>query len=319
MLDFQTPLGAFVALAALAPLLALAAGERARGRARTLLGLPAGSPGRRLDLAAVTAVSLLLALAATQPALRSQSAARVRTDAAALFVVDVSRSMLASPGAGGPSRLAQARTAAVELRAAVPQLPAGIATLTDRVLPDLLPSADAAVFETVLRKSVQIDAPPPLARQPVVTTFEPLGRIAAGGIFPRSARHRVVVFLTDGETEPYDAGAVAAGLGARLLVVQVGGPDDRIYRVDGSIEAAYRPDAAGGAHTRRLAAAAGGRAVGADAVDDAALWLEAAAGSGPTARAGGADRTTPLGGWIALAACVAVLPFALRRLRWLGL
>ena len=42
-------------------------------------------------------------------------------------------------GAGQPSRLARAQRAAVRLRAAIDDVPAGVGTLTDRALPNLLP------------------------------------------------------------------------------------------------------------------------------------------------------------------------------------
>ena len=96
-LTFLTPGGALLALTAAVPLAALALASRRERHARTVLGLsaPAGAPRWR-RAAAVLATVALLGLAASQPALRSSSSVHVRTDAQALFVIDVSRSMLAS-------------------------------------------------------------------------------------------------------------------------------------------------------------------------------------------------------------------------------
>ena len=154
-----------------------ARGARARsappGARPAALGF-ATAPRERVQPVALAATVCLLALAAAQPALTG-GRARVRTDAAVLFVVDTSRSMLAG------ARLEQARARAIALRGSVPELPAGVATLTDRVLPDLLPTADAGVFAATLHRAVRVDEPPPQELQPVVTTFEPLGTIAGAG------------------------------------------------------------------------------------------------------------------------------------------
>ena len=151
-MTFLTPLGALAALAALLPL-----GAAVHGRTRVTavarrLGL---DPPRRWSLGARTAAAAaaiaLLGLAAAQPALTDQTLVRERTDVAALFVLDTSRSMAASLTPTSPTRLARAITAAVQLRAAIPEVPAGVATFTDRVLPDLLPVADVAGFDAVVR------------------------------------------------------------------------------------------------------------------------------------------------------------------------
>ena len=50
--------------------------------------------------------------------------------------------MAASATPNSPTRLERAVAAAVKLRASIPDVPAGVATLTDRVLPDLFPVPD---------------------------------------------------------------------------------------------------------------------------------------------------------------------------------
>ena len=139
-LTFLSPPGGLVALGVLLPLAALLVAERRVARARELLRLAApGAHGLRTIVAALAAVPLLLGVAASQPAVRTQHGTRLRTDAQALFVLDVSRSMSASAEPRGRSRLARAREAALRLHSGLTEVSSGVATLTDRVLPDLFP------------------------------------------------------------------------------------------------------------------------------------------------------------------------------------
>src|SRR4029079_7489118 len=89
---------------------------------------------------ALALVPALLGLALAQPVLRSSERHLVRTDAQAFYIVDISRSMHASTRAGGTSGFDRALRAALRMRLALPELPSGIATMTDRVLPDLFPT-----------------------------------------------------------------------------------------------------------------------------------------------------------------------------------
>src|SRR5437899_11014083 len=98
------PLGLLLGLGALPPLAALVLGERRAGRVRFALGLGAPGPGRRL--AAATAVCLagaLVAIAAARPVTKDTQARYVRTDAEAIFAIDISRSMLASASPAAPT------------------------------------------------------------------------------------------------------------------------------------------------------------------------------------------------------------------------
>src|SRR5205814_1732724 len=104
-LAFLSPLVALVAVGVVLPLAALAVAERRARRARALLGLAPPSLARRAaPVAALALVAGLVGLAATQPVIRTVREQRVRTDAQAVFVVDTSRSMLASARAGGETR-----------------------------------------------------------------------------------------------------------------------------------------------------------------------------------------------------------------------
>jgi len=116
-MSFLTPFAAFLALLVVVPLAGFAIGEQRRRRVASLLRL--GEPGRVARVApavAVTAVAGLLGVAAMQPTLVNRHSKRVRTDAEAFFVLDTSRSMLASLGPDKPDRFERARPAAGRAR-----------------------------------------------------------------------------------------------------------------------------------------------------------------------------------------------------------
>ena len=94
---------------------------------------------------AVAAV-LAFGLAAGQPVFERMESRRARSASEVVFVVDVSRSMLASQGTQSETRLARARAIVRELRASVADVPAGLSGLTDRVLPFLFPTLDDVAF-----------------------------------------------------------------------------------------------------------------------------------------------------------------------------
>ena len=107
-LTFLSPLGALACLAALllSPRSRSPAGEAARAAAATgLPGLRRGY-GRPLLLAAACCA---FGLAAAQPTIHRDDGGEVRSDVQALFVLDVSRSMLAAAGPTGATRLERAR------------------------------------------------------------------------------------------------------------------------------------------------------------------------------------------------------------------
>ena len=143
---------------------------------------------------------ILLGIAAAQPAIRAPETANVRTDAQAMFVIDTSRSMLAGSGPGEPTRLARAQRAAMRLRSALDDVPAGVGTLTDRALPNLLPVADVAAFDATVERAIGIERPPPQEVNVTATTLAPLSELATQGYYSPSARRRLLVVLTDGES-----------------------------------------------------------------------------------------------------------------------
>ena len=303
---FLTPLAGVLALLAVVPLLALVAAARRVEQTRRLLHLPPPPPGRqRRREAAVAGVVVLLALASMQPVIRTQTNSKARKDAQLLVVLDTSRSMAAAPSPTGPSRLARAKRIALALGAQVGDVPAGVATFTDRVLPDLFPTADRAAFDSVV-SSVTVEDPPPRDVNPVATTFDALGALGTQGFFPDSVHKRAVVVITDGESGAYDPNGVASALadhGVRLKVVRVGTSADRVWSPDGRPEAAYRPDPAGArVAVSRLDNALGNRTSG-----SVAAFVRKAVGVGPTATIGTEPRTITLAPVPAVLALILVL------------
>jgi hypothetical protein len=329
-MTFLTPLCGLFALLALLP---LAVAVFAHGRTesvRRALRLPL--PERRTELLApvlAAAGVVLLGLAAAQPALTRSATTRVREDVQALFVLDTSRSMAASSSPTGSTRLDRAVAAAVRLRAVIPQVDSGVSTLTDRVLPDLLPVADIQGFDGVVQRAVRIESPPPRASSVRATSFGALADIATGNAFAPAASRRIVVLLTDGESNPVELGDLAARLGPekgyRFLAVRFWRSDESVYDGESKAEGAYRPDPSSETTLQDLAASLGGRSFDEGQAGAAAAYLRVLAGSGPTIRAAGVERSrVPLAPYIALLGLVALLvalgpsSFTLTaiRLRW---
>jgi hypothetical protein len=314
-LTFLTPAAGLVGLAALLPVGAALAGSGRAETVRRALGL-APAPRRGWGRVAAQAGAIaLLGLAATQPVLTHTTTRSVRRDVQALFVLDTSRSMGASAGPASPTRLDRAAAAASRLRAAIGPVESGVATLTDRVLPDLLPVGDRAGFDAVLWRAVAIESPPPRQTSFRATSYSALAGIPAGGYFAPTARKRVVVLLTDGETVPTDTAEVARTFGSgptTLLAVRFWKPNESVFDRDGRREAAYRPDPSGRAALAALAAATHGRAYEEGDLAGAAGFLRSAVGDGPTVAAPGNARTrTPLAPYlVGLALIVLALPSA---------
>ena len=201
----------------------------------------------------------------------------------------------------------RALAAGARLRAAIPDVASGVATLTDRVLPDLLPVPDADAFDSVLERGIAIDSPPPQKASVRATTYAALAGIASGNYFDPGAKRRIVVLLTDGESNPDNPGEIASALnekkGHRLLVVRFWRSDEAVYGGNGKPDPAYRPDPTGRTIVAALAAAAGGRAFEQDQLGVASAYLVSLAGRGPTLETPGTQRSrTPLAPYVAIAA-----------------
>jgi hypothetical protein len=319
-LTFLSPLGFLVALAVAVPLLGLAVLERRAARVSSALRLDAPNRRRSLELAvALVTIAVLLGLAAAQPVLALSQDRAARGDAAVLFVIDVSRSMQASAGRAGATRLERAKELAIRVRTSLGDVPAGVVSMTDRTLPYLFPSPNLSVFDATVEQSVQIETPPPAGAGGGATgrasTLGALTAVATKNYFQPTQTHRVLIVLTDAESAPFEE----AGVGAvfrkppriRTIFVRVWGGSERIWN-NGRLDAVYRPDSHSEQTITALALATRGRAF--DEHDAAAIAhtarIDVGAGKATNQRL---ERSrTPIGAWVAAAALLP-LGFVLRR------
>jgi len=270
---FLNPWGGLLAVLLVLPVLAfLRLCERDRAVRATLRLPPATQRVLYAPVLAAVLAGALLTLAATQPALVRSSSQPRRTDAELLFVLDSSRSMLASATAGSPTRLERATQIAERIRTAVPAVAAGIASVTDRVLPYALATSDEGVFVSTLQNAVAVDQPPPTnIYYDRATDLGVLSDIPGRSFFSPSVRKRVIVVLTDGESRPVRARRKLA-----TVFVHVWQPGERVFAT-GRPDKTYRADPGSGAFLSAL-----GTTVE-EGDDDAAIAaVRSAVGSGPT-------------------------------------
>jgi len=317
-INFLTPIGAVLAVAAVLPLAAVALLWRRAGRLRRSLGLPE-RPRRRLaaPMLAASGAAALLGLAAAQPVLERTIPRRVRTDAEAYLVLDVSRSMLAREGLDSPSRFARARAVAARIRAAVPEVRVGLGSLTDRVLPHVFPTADEDVFAAALADSIGIERPPPRASFITrATSLDSLAELSTKGFFSPAATRRLVVVLTDGESEPVTGDRVRRALvrppAIRIVFVQFWDEDEHVYS-RGAVEPQYRPDPTARRILDALALATRGSVYTEQEAGEAAAASRRLLGSGPTRIEGRGREPVALAPFLALGALVPAGLFLGRR------
>jgi hypothetical protein len=316
-LVFLTPLAALIAAVVAVPLLALAVVRRRAGRARGALGLPK-PPRRRLaaSLVALVATAVFIGSAAAQPVLERTLTLRTRTDTEAFVVLDVSRSMLAQQDPGSPMRIERAKVAAQTIRAALPGVPVGVASLTDRVLPHLFPGVDEDVYRATVERSLGIEQPPPRSTfLTSATKLDALTSIRTRRYFSPQARKRLLVVLTDGETQPV-AGARLGSIfrtepAIETIFVHFWNEDERVFS-QGQPEPEYLADPSSRALLDGLARSLGGFVYDEGDVGAASQKARALLGSGPSVVRGEHGSDVPLAPWLAAAALLPIA-FLLRR------
>lgn len=312
-----TPLAGLVGLGVILAVAVLVAAEARARRVALVLGLaPRGRAAAAPEVAALLLTGGLLALAAAQPIASRVEPRPGRTDAEAIFVIDISRSMEARERPGGPTRFERALTAAKELRATMPEVPAGIASVTDRLLPHIFPTTSANVFTASLDRAMAIQKPPPdRAGRGVATALGALAGLATNNFYGARSEKRIAFVLTDGETLPFNVGTLRArmlGGHIRPLFVRFWSSDDRIY-VRGAIERGYRPDPASGGVLAGIAGAVEGDVYGENELDRAADRARSLLGDGPTGPQGRELRSVELAPHAAAAAFLPLLFLLWRR------
>jgi len=315
---FLTPVAALLALAAVVPLFVFAGRRQRAQHVRNALGL--AEPSRRVWVplaACLGLVPALIGVAAAQPVVTSARVLSERTDAEVFVVLDISRSMLASEAPNTPTRFERAREETLALEEALAEVPVGIASLTDRVLPHLFPTTDRRVFVATAKGSVGVDRPPPrLGSSGIATRLEAIGVLSRLKYFSPTAKRRVLVVYTDGESQPLSSrNALAADFSRRprveTIFVRFGSAKERIYET-GVVEPGYRPDPAARTALQHVASLVRGRVFEEGQVDEVAAVVRSTLGDGPTRERRHEGSRFALMPYVVLAA-VLPLGFVLRR------
>ncbi|MBA3842537.1 MAG: VWA domain-containing protein [Actinobacteria bacterium] len=316
-LTFLTPWGGVIAVGAALPLGALALSETRARKARRALRLAEPSVRTKLAPALMLAlVPALLGLAVSQPILQSVRKARLRSDAQIFYVFDTSESMRASAGPHASTRLSRAVAIARRMHLAIEDVPSGLATMTDRVLPNVFPTGSEQLFTAALEQTIGIDRPPPKGLDQRATTFAALDTFAGSNFFSEGTQHRLVVLLTDGETAPYFTGDLREALRGkphtRFVIVRVGHPRDRIF-IRGRLDRGYRADSSAARATKNLAAVVGGSAYAEGNVGTAISEAKRVLGKGPLVGVGEGLHVVALAPWLALLSLVPLAALLWRR------
>jgi hypothetical protein len=306
-MTFLTPFAALFALIAAVPVAALALTERRARSVRRLLRVH--GPGRRALVPVALALVLLpclVAVAAAQPVVIRQQKVSERADAQAFVLFDTSLSMKASAGPGLPDRLQRAKALAIKLEAALPDVPFGIASMTDRSLPNLMPTVDRTTFDRTVEQSVAIDRPPP--SQPHrgrATTFDALVPLVQSNFFTQGVPRRLLVVFTDGESAKLSP-VTKLTLQRRVtpIYVHVWSPVERIFKRGGRPDRHYAADAESGAALANLAQVTRGKLYDERQLGKVERAAREAVGRAQTHTVVSAYARVPLAPWFVLAAIV---------------
>ncbi len=267
-------------------------------------------------LVAITLIGAAVGTAAAQPVLTRSTPRALRTDAEAYVVFDNSRSMEASM-LGGPSRFARAKRIAERVRAELPDVPFGVASFSIFVLPHLFPVGDPAAFNAVVRNAVRIGSPPsPNVFAPTERTTD-LSALSSmsEAYFDHTAKRRLVIVFTDGESDKFFAGDVGIAFHhpyVQTILVHVWDPRERIYFPGGKEDPGYRPDPSSAGQLQALAVATHGAVFSERDVGGIVNRARADLGSGPVKHLAPEPGRTPLAPWV-LSIAFAPLAFILRR------
>jgi von Willebrand factor type A domain len=285
-LSFLTPIAVLFGLLAAIPLAVLVGRRRRAAHIRRALRLT-DDPGRRswlVPAVCLAAVPVLVGVAAAQPVITSARTVPQRSDVEVFVVVDTSRSMLASAGSGEPTRFSRVREDAVALQDRLRDIPLGLASFTDRVLPHLFPTVDQRVFRETAHEALGIERPPPSTSfGTTVTALDALGAVSTLAFFKPAAKKRALVVFTDGESQPVSTLATDFAGEPRIDVtfVRVGDASERIWE-GGVPEGGYTPDPNAAEMLAAAAVAVEGRVLEEGQMAEVAAAVRSALGAGPT-------------------------------------
>jgi len=313
---FLTPRAALVGLAFVVPLVAVALRHRSAARVRATLGLR--GPGLATHLArpvALAALGLLVAASAAHPAVRDTVSTPVRSDAELYLTFDVSRSMLATAAPGKIVRLERARALGRAVHAALPGVPTGVATLTNRMMPLVFPTNDTRSVDAVIDHSLRIMQPPPVAYTTArESSLATLTLAADRSYFDPTARKRLLVVFGDLDSDYFSLTGTLRLLrrhGIEPFLVRVARPGEQVFTASG------RPYAYVPASTVTVAALrlAGWHAYEEDEQARLISELRSSLGSGPVRASGLVKSQRDLAPVLALAALVLAAALVLPALR----
>jgi hypothetical protein len=315
-MEFLSPLAALVAVAVVLPLAAHALLERRARRVSARLGLEPPPLRSRLGVpGAIAVVAAFLGIAAAQPVISGTRTHTGRGDVQVYVLFDVTRSMLARASADAPTRLERAKRLASTLRSAVPDIPVGIASLTDRTLPHLFPTLESDVFSSTLKDAVGIERPPPAGTGDLTTDYNSLGTTGTDNYFRANVRKRMIVVFSDGESRFFDDAQLREDFrkgDVRVLFVHLWNKDEKIYLPGGKVDPGYRPDPQAAASAGRVAAAGGGQVLG-EQPGVLITRVKSLAGDGPQTKVREQRTRVSLGPYVALAALLPLGFVLLRR------
>jgi hypothetical protein len=260
-------------------------------------------------------VGALLALAAAQPVLSGNKTRLGRSDAEAYLLFDTSRSMLARTNSRSLTRLGRAKALAQDLRLGLRDIPVGVASLTDRMLPHLFPTLDPQVFASILRDSIGIQKPPPVGSGDLATDFNSITDITTNQYFRPSIAKRLLVVFSDGESRGFDDLKLTQTLRrghVRVLFVHLWKADEKIFLLRNAADPGYRPDSESLRAAERVATAGQGEVLG---EDEGALRAAAKEiiGTGPATTIREQRTRVSLAPFVALAALLPLSFVLLRR------
>jgi hypothetical protein len=244
-ISLLTPLAALFVLTAAVPLAAFVVRERRAATVRRVLRVHAPTRAVLVPPAvAIVVLTALVATAAAQPVVVRQRSLTQRSDAQAFVLFDTSLSMQASSSPTGPTRLERAKRLALKLEHALPDLPIGVTSMTDRSLPNLMPTVDRTLFTRTVHQAVGIDRPPP--SQPHkgrATTFDAIVPLVESHFFPDAVQRRLLVVFTDGEAAQVSP-LLRLTLQRRVstVFVHVWHPGERIFKAHGKADPNYTAD-----------------------------------------------------------------------------
>jgi hypothetical protein len=315
-MEFLSPLAALVAVAVVLPLGAHALLELRSRRVSRRLGLEPPAFRTRLGVpAALAVVAAFLGIAAAQPVISGTRTHVGRADAQVYVLFDVSRSMLARASADAPNRLERAKRLASTLRRAIPDVPVGIASLTDRSLPHLFPTLESDVFASTLKDAIGIERPPPAGTGDLTTDYNSLGSFGTDNYYRPGVDKRLLIVFSDGESRFFDEVELGKDFekgNVHVLFVHLWDANEKIYLQRNNVDPGYRPDPQSGPAARRIAAAGRG-----DVLSEQPSVLigqaKAFLGSGPETKVREQRTRVSLGPYVALAALLPLGFVLLRR------